>query len=197
MNNLLVYTGALEQSDYAARKYRGPVATGYDAERETSPKWHAENAIVTDMLSDLPKGTEVLDCPVGTGRFIPLYESLGFKAMCLDVSDDMLAEAAKKATSDHISFGTRDVRNLEMPDDSVDCSLMIRLTRWLSPADRSIALKELQRVTRKRIIFTARVRDHAHAYPYSEIYAALDGWEITRDDAANEEQYRVIQLEQI
>lgn len=197
MSNLLVYTGALDASDYAARKYRGSVATGYDAERETSPKWHAENAIVTDMLSDLPKGTEVLDCPVGTGRFLPLYESLGFKVRAVDISDDMLMEAAKKVADLHVSFVTGDVRSLDVDDDSVDVSLMIRLTRWLSPFNRSVALKELQRVTRKRIIFTARVRDHAHAYPYSEIYSALDGWEITRDDAANEEQYRVIQLEPV
>ncbi len=195
--NLMVYTDA-PVVDHAVRKYRGDVATGYDTKRQNSPKWMAEDRIIKEMLCSVKSGAKVLDCPVGTGRFIPHYEARNFRVLGLDVSEDMLCEASGKITnSSLVRLDVGDIRDLRLPANSVDVSLMIRLTRWLLPDDCISALHNLQRVTKDRIIFTARVRNHAHARSYDLIEFALDGWEITKDEPAGEEDYRVIQLRRV
>lgn len=181
---------------YGARKYVGATATGYDAKREQSQKWQDEDRIVRDMLSDIAPGSWVLDVPVGTGRFIPFYEEKRFQVIGVDASEDMLREAAAKVTIPKIvRLCVGDVRELGRYDKSVDAAVMVRLTRWLTPDDRHRAMTELQRVARKRIVVTARVRNHPFAYPYEDINTSLRGWHIARDEMAGDENYRVIALE--
>lgn len=191
------------KSNVGADKYHGEVATGYDAKREQSPKWVVEQRTIEAMLSDLGRGTRVLDCPIGTGRFIPFYAERGFNVVGADKSPDMLEQALLKVEKGQsIQFGTGDVTRLDkIPDKTFDVSLMCRLTRWLvetdgvrTPENVVLALKELQRVTKDRIIFTARVRDHQWAVPYDLIESALDGWKIHRDEQGYEEPYRIIEL---
>ena len=69
-----IETGLMQRQEPQGgpRKYHGAVAQGYDAKRESSPKWQVEQQIVEGMLDGLLEGDWVLDCPVGTGRFIPL-----------------------------------------------------------------------------------------------------------------------------
>ena len=55
-----------------AAKYHGAIAQGYDQKREESPKWQIEQKVIEGWLADLPMGDWVLDCPAGTGRFIPV-----------------------------------------------------------------------------------------------------------------------------
>lgn len=180
-----------------ARKYHGDVATGYDRKREDSPKWHDEDRLVREYLADIPQGDWVLDCPVGTGRFIPFYEEKGFQVIGIDRSEDMLAEAAKKITKPKlVRLQQGNVLSLPRDPKSVDASVMVRLTRWLDADERTRALHELQAVTRKRIVFTARVANHPYAYPYDAIRSALmDSWHIVKDEMAGDENYRVIALE--
>src|SRR3990167_10578880 len=116
---------AQRKTQSGASKYNGEIAKGYDAKREDSEKWKAEDRIVREMLSDLPRGTSVLDVPVGTGRFIPLYEELGFRVLGLDISDDMLREASQKAKSDDTFLRFGDARNLDLPDKSYDVAICI------------------------------------------------------------------------
>src|SRR3990167_9507924 len=145
----------LKQS--GAGKYNGEIAKGYDAKREDGEKWKAEDRIVGELLSDLPAGTSVLDCPVGTGRFIPFYESKGFRVLGLDISDDMLREASQKARGDdtYLKFG--DARELDFPDQSYDVAICIRLMRWLETKEMQLkVLSELMRVAKKRVIFNVR-----------------------------------------
>lgn len=183
-----------------ADKYVGAVAQGYDAKREANPKWIAEQMVIEGMLDDIRPGSWVLDCPVGTGRFLAYYNRREFCVKALDRSPDMLAAAEAKADvlgfdKRRITFGQGDIRSTGLADKCVDVSVMCRLTRWLSPADCVVALRELQRVTRQRIIVTARVRNHPHARPYELIASALDGWSIAKDEAGYHEDYRIIALE--
>lgn len=178
-----------------AGKYHGAVARGYDAKREQSPKWTIEQNIIEDMLSDLPRGSWILDCPIGTGRFVSFYHSKGFLFRGVDRSADMLKIAASKVVDPQKAFlELGDVRGLHFNDKSVDAALMIRLTRWLSPADCQKALRELQRVARQKIISTWRVRNHPHARSYDLIKGALDGWKIHRDETVSDMDYRIIEL---
>lgn len=187
-----------------ADKYHGAVAKNYDAKRLSQQKWHDEQRIIEGWIKEMPGGSSVLDCPCGTGRFLPVCEANGLFYDGIDRSEDMLTESAKKRSQaiDNWRQYTRmgwlslgDATNLEREDTSVDTCLMIRLSRWLTDEQRVQALQEMQRVARKRIIFTARVRDHPKQWTYEEIKAALSGWKITRDEMAGDENYRVIMLE--
>lgn len=178
-----------------AEKYHGAIAQGYDAKREQSPKWTIEQAHIEDMLSDLPKGNWVLDAPCGTGRFLPYCQSNGLIYRGLDRSDDMLAQAKAKVTDPQKAmFAVGDVRKLPLEDKSVDAVINCRITRWLSPEDCQVMLRESQRVARKKIIQTWRVRNHPHARSYELLQGALDGWRIHRDEAGADLDYRVIEL---
>lgn len=178
-----------------AEKYHGAIATGYDAKREQSPKWTIEQAHIEDMLSDLQKGDWVLDAPCGTGRFLPYCQGRGLIYRGLDRSDDMLAQAKAKVTNpQQAMFATGDVRALPLEAKSVDAVINCRITRWLSPEDCQQMLRESQRVARKKIISTWRVRNHPHARSYELIQGALDGWKIHRDEAGADLDYRVIEL---
>ncbi len=208
MTSLMQYIrspGAENPTDHAVRKYRGEVATGYDAKRESSPKWAAEQAIIEDMLSGLKTGIwtpefkpAVVDIPVGTGRFVPFYEKSNYCWHGFVVSVDMLKQAAGKTTNrQKARLDEGDVRSIPVPDNYCQAAIMCRLTRWLSPDDCQQAMRELQRIARERIVFTARVRNHPHARPYGLFTSVLDGWQITRDEEADGPDYRVIMLEPV
>lgn len=177
-----------------AGKYHGAVAQGYDQKREQSEKWLIEQQIIEDMLSSMPTGNWVLDVPCGTGRFFKFYHDKGFLFRAVDASMDMLRQAADKVVDPHKArLMQADVRALPLPDKCVDASVMARLTRWLSPDDCQLALKELQRVTRDRIILTARVADHPHARPVELFTEALeDGWTLAKDEQGYCPEYRIL-----
>lgn len=168
-----------------ALKYNGSVAEGYDAKRVSQEKWQNENRIIEDWLWDLPIGTAVLDCPVGTGRFIPLYEELGFHVLGLDISEDMLKQAASKVKGENVYCRLGDVRELDLADSSYDVAMCIRLFRWLEPEDVKKALRELQRVARDRVIFNIRLGPENHPkrhYLTTVLDNLLEGWKIHRQE---------------
>ena len=167
-------------SEYAIEKYQGAVASGYDAKRESQDKWDSENAIVEDMLKAVPDGSRVLDCPVGTGRFLPFYQKCGFSVLGLDINQDMLDEAQKKVTRSlgGVTLGIGDIRDIELYDDECDVAVCIRMFRWLELDDVKKALGELQRVSKKWVIFNARIANDPYARPMPLIMDSLlpDWW---------------------
>jgi ubiquinone/menaquinone biosynthesis C-methylase UbiE len=221
-SELMVYLPPVSQPQEApahgADKYYGQIASNYDAKREKDEKWIVEQRIITDMLSDLPPETIVLDCPVGTGRFLEFYLEKGFNFIGMDLSGDMLIQSALKLGAqpddlqqwvtlckerggvipiridgDRGQLGQGDVRSTGLPDKSVDAVVMCRLTRWLSPTDCQVAMRELQRIARSRIIWTARVANHPHARTRALFEQALDGWEITHAEPGYVLDYIVFQ----
>ena len=198
---------AEETGEQGSRKYVGDVAQGYDKKRETSEKWRAEQECVEFLLADHPEGTWVLDAPCGTGRFFPYYEARKFIVRGFDLSAEMMSIAGKKI-KDPVAIIDGDkqwgwkqgdiTEGTGLDDKSVDVAVAVRITRWIigqhGPPGIVKMLKELQRVARKRIIITARVKDHRFMVPYELIESALDGWKITRDFAGSEEAYRIIEL---
>lgn len=148
------------------------------------------------MLVGFPPGTVVLDVPVGTGRFLDHYAKCGFVVIGVDRSQDML-NLAQTHKHQGQTFYIGDVRALGMERQSVDIAVACRITRWLSPEDCQKAIRELMRVARKRVIFTARVANHPHARPLSLFEAMLDGWYVACNEAGYHEDYRIIALEPI
>lgn len=66
------------------------IAAQYEAKFSRAQKWVRERAAVAELLHGLPPGSTVLDCPVGTGRFLPLYEERGLFCFGIDVSPEMI-----------------------------------------------------------------------------------------------------------
>lgn len=183
-----------------ALKYTGSTASGYDAKRETSAKWTVEQKIIEDMLSDLPPASWVLDAPCGTGRFLDyaIRKQLIYRG--LDVSEDMINQAAakiggqsavftmttpdgKSGQTPQVSFTVGSVLASGIPDKAVDAALNIRITRWLSPDECQQMFCEMQRISRDRIILTARVCNHQHARPLALFEAVMsDEWELARSE---------------
>jgi ubiquinone/menaquinone biosynthesis C-methylase UbiE len=174
-------------------KYIGSVATGYDAKRMDEPKWAVEQSIIESWIDQFLEGSTVLDAPIGTGRFLKAYARRKLNVYGLDRSGDMLNEAKKKLPAGlDIKFCVGDVRDTQLPDKSVDAALNIRITRWLTPQDCQQMMREMQRVSRSAIIWTARVANHKHARPRELFEQALDGWKITRDVAGHVPDYRIL-----
>lgn len=190
-------TTTTPDTDYIRQKYHGDVARNYERDRADDPKYQAELRMIPEWLADLPAGTRVLDIPVGTGRFIPLFEERGFDWIGRDVSEGMLQQARVKITTGPFDISFGDVLSIALEDKSVDVSLCLRLLNRLDPPDFVKALKELQRVTRDRIIFNVRVkhRNPRRMRSYEVILGALDGWRIARDEPETEDpNYRLIEL---
>jgi ubiquinone/menaquinone biosynthesis C-methylase UbiE len=206
VNHLLEYLPPVtapqpQLPQHGAGKYHGAVAANYDAKRETSDKWICEQIIIEKWLSELPDGSAVLDAPMGTGRFMEIAARKKFQLFGLDRQGDMLNQALKKAEALGYDFKYRVGNVLEtgLPDKNVDCVTCIRLTRWMieehGPEGIQRLLRELQRVSRKRIILTARVEGHRWAVTTDLIESALDGWALTRNQAGYELAYRILMLE--
>jgi hypothetical protein len=77
-----------------AGRYDRQAATVYEEVRRDQ-KWDLEERVF-DELYERVRPRTVLDCPVGTGRFIDRYARDGVRALGVDLSDHMLAEAARK-----------------------------------------------------------------------------------------------------
>jgi hypothetical protein len=89
-----------------------------------------------------------------------------------------------------------DVRNTGLPDKCVDATVNCRITRWLSPADNQVMFKEMQRLSRKCVIWTARVANHPHARTRALFESVLQpGWTIKDDVAGYVTDYRILRAE--
>lgn len=210
------------QQSGGADKFVGEVAESYDAKREQTDKWQVEQRIIEEMLAELPAGTSVFDCPVGTGRFFTAYAKGGLDFIGMDVSGDMLVKAALKllpqpqveawvaasnARNTILALPIKDlgllmpgdIRQTGLPNKHIDVAVACRITRWMigthGPEGITQMLRELQRITRGKIILTARVANHRFAVTEDLIASALDGWKISRSVPGYELAYRIIMLE--
>jgi ubiquinone/menaquinone biosynthesis C-methylase UbiE len=183
---------------HGAGKYHGAVAASYDAKRETSDKWICEQRIIESWLDELPEGSAVLDAPMGTGRFMEIAARKKFQLFGLDRQGDMLQQAVKKAKGlgYDFKFKVGNVLETGLPDKSVDATVNCRITRWLSPAECVRMMKEMQRVSRRKIIITARVANHAHARTVDLFEGSLsDDWVLSRNEAGYCLDYRILMFQ--
>lgn len=153
------------------KPYEGDIALGYDRARQGA-KWDREDRALAELLSRF-RGQTVLDVPCGTGRFESLYRRLEITAIGVDISADMLTLASEKG------MPTRNGSIFELPFEpaSFDTAVCVRLLNWLSVTDVGLALHELRRVTRNRVIVSIRLghqrrRSGAQPHDYS-IFASL------------------------
>ena len=145
------------RDDLAAR-YTGETATEYDSRRSGHEKWRREQELMAGVLRRFDREAEVLDVPVGTGRFIELYKASGFRVTGMDVSADMLRECSKNAAAS--GFAVNLVRGsafaLGIGDNSVDVAVCIRFLNWLEYGEFKMVIGELARVSRRYLVLGVR-----------------------------------------
>lgn len=139
--------------------YTGETATGYDARRAPTEKWLTEDSTVRELLRVVPVGSRILDIPVGTGRFLELYQERGLKVAGRDISPDMLAAAREKLNQlgEYDGFlELADIRSIPDDDDKYDCALSVRFLNWVDSRGLEDALRELRRVSKRYLIVGIR-----------------------------------------
>jgi ubiquinone/menaquinone biosynthesis C-methylase UbiE len=134
-------------AEKVGKRYRGKGAWNYESKRAGKKKWVLENNGVEYLL---PNGIKnVLDVPVGTGRFYPSYNKRNLEITGLDTSPDMLKEAEKKGITD-LKLGS--ILDMPFEDKQFDVAVCVRLFGWFEPDEVFDAMKELARVADVLII---------------------------------------------
>lgn len=181
-----------------ADRYRGAAARDYDATRRHQAKWKREAEYLRVALNGA-SGT-VLDIPIGTGRFIPIYHELGFKYVIgMDVSKDMLDQARKRGGAT-LQIGS--VLDIPMVSGLVDWAVCIRLLNLISEDEMKQAVRELCRVSRAGVVLSIRLgneptrRTMSITQTFEAFEAAIpDGWKVAGDLDMGDGGYRMIKLE--
>src|SRR5690349_16368974 len=127
-------------------------APDYDALRYHSAEGRLFNEMEISLLRSwlpLGAGAKVLDMPAGTGRLShPLAES-GATVVGLDVSANMLAEAARKTSHSgarRASFALGSGVQLPFADDTFDAVVSFKFFHLISNKDKPQFVREMQRV---------------------------------------------------
>ena len=135
--------------------YHGEIAENYELKRARRYWWHEEIKILKKFLSFIPKGARVLDVPVGTARFLPLYLKNQMSMTGLDISSDMLDQAIKHQGDllNGCQLDIGDARNLPYADNSFEVVVCFRLLDGqLTFKDVNKAIVEFCRVSQKYLI---------------------------------------------
>jgi SAM-dependent methyltransferase len=141
--------------DALTQRYKGEGAASYNTVRSTSERWRQEHATVRDMLSAYA-GATVLDIPVGTGRFVPIYKELGCRLVGVDISPDMLAETRRAAEAEGYAPDA-----LELADATglpghfqADVAVSVRFFNWLDEPRARLAFTNIAKAARRAMIFS-------------------------------------------
>lgn len=172
-----------------ADHYYGATAKNYDAQRQGAT-WDWEHDFVR---ANLGNAETVIDVPVGTGRFLPLYQEAGIEAIGLDVSADMLALASKKGYGE-ISKG--DILNLNI---KADLAVVFRMMMWLKIDECKTALDNLHKCV-PRVLLSVQLgkpkTGGTIVHAEHEFMALLDAWDITQsvDEPCKGGRYALMEL---
>ena len=99
----------------------------------------------------------VLDCPVGTGRFLRLYRDLGIRYVTgVDASEEMLALARRKRWSRGVKLEQRDAAKLEL-HASHDVAVCVRFLDLIDERAMQTVTEGLCRAARHGVILTVRL----------------------------------------
>jgi ubiquinone/menaquinone biosynthesis C-methylase UbiE len=157
-------------------EYEAGNAQAYDDRRKGRDVFQWEERIVGELLSSLPKGSTVLDVPVGTGRFIPIYLEIGLTVTGLDLSDDMLAEAARtfEPSAQQVALRRGSATELPFPDQQFDALVSFRfLPGKLTLRQTRRALREYARVTRGNVYVLLKVGERKFPASWRDEFSCL------------------------
>jgi len=179
--------------DTVKEKYKGAQARNYERTRTTHSTWQKENEIVTDYLNFLQETGEVnsvIDVPVRTGRFFPIYQKLDIYTVGLDISSDMLQQA--KIKSENLGFlvalQEEDIVD-GSPEFTADLVVCTRFMNWINFENFQKALTNITLMADKYIVLElgylleGEVNDsRTHRYQLNDIMETFDKLDITVED---------------
>lgn len=183
-------------------RYRGKLARAYDDRRAGTAEWHREHGAVLTLLSDLQRGSRVLDIPVGTGRYAPIYHYLGLRATGMDTSPDMLAAAQRAAEAADVSMLLRlgDALAIDAPDRAFDAVVCTRLVNWFTADEMMRATRELIRVASVRVVMSIRFGgkerkgNRPHSWEVFEMAVRGAGARVARRLYLGKPEYQMVEL---
>ena len=151
--------------------YVGEEAKKYDQIRKSQQAWKKEEEILNDLLKKISKfeGIKgILDIPVGTGRFLQLYENFAEFVIGIDASNDMLYEARKKSNSLTIEtfFYQGDITNIKV-NKKIDIAICIRLLNFFNETLIREVLRELSQVTNNFLIIGIKTKKNNFNYYFN------------------------------
>jgi len=164
--------------------YYGNHAARYESMRTKNPLWQKENEAVASLVQRGP----VLDVPIGTGRYIPIYQEKGLAFTGMDISPDMIAEASKRAK---FPYKISSITSIPFDNHQFGTVVCTRMMNWLDCADMQKAVSELRRVADESIVGVRfgkgprRMFDHSR----SEFLDALGGDWITDEVLLGDKDY--------
>lgn len=142
-------------------KYRGKKADTYDEIRTKQARWDFEDNVVGKWLGEL-RPNSVLDCPVGTGRFIKIYRAIKPEFVTgVDISERMITLARRKARGypGELLLVQGDATAIETKAKWYDVSICVRFLDLIDEEAMRAVVTEMARVSRKNIICTIRLGD--------------------------------------
>lgn len=152
--------------------YYGERAENYEASRSVKPKWQVEQAAVERFLTDGP----VLDVPVGTGRFIPIYRAKGLEFTGIDISSDMLGQTRSKYPDANIFRGS--VFYLPFGEREFETAVCVRLLEWFPIERAALIIEHLRRAAHTLILTITHGEEgepEAFTYDYGKFLSVIDG----------------------
>lgn len=161
-------------------KYTGTQASQYDARRQHLPPWQQEQDAVQQLVEHGP----VLDVPIGTGRYLPIYQAKGLDYVGCDISADMIHQAEKRYDQ-NLKFKLGDITQLPFNSKEFATAVCTRLLNWLNPSEMQKAVRELRRVAHT-VVLSIRVGEgeqqlKTYTHKAGDLLDALDGYWITDD----------------
>jgi hypothetical protein len=140
-------------------RYHGTGASAYETVRQGA-KWDAEE-ILFDELYALVQPKKVLDCPVGTGRFIDRYVRDGAEVVGVDLSEDMLAQSARKVppgANVHLRQGdVLDAKGSPALGSGHDLIVCIRFIYAVTRADLPVLLRNFSNTGARHLLVGVRM----------------------------------------
>jgi SAM-dependent methyltransferase len=106
-----------------------------------------EKALLKELLTSFSEAETILDVGCGTGHFTRWFETLGLKAIGIDISQAMLIEA-RRHCSEKVLAG--DAHLLPFPAQSFDLVALITTLEFIQHP--MVALNEAQRVAQQGIL---------------------------------------------
>lgn len=149
----------------AKERFRGSVARRYEAKRRRSGWEHRTfsgvKSALDDVLSALPPGMQVLDCPCGTGRFLPVLSRRAGAVVATDISREMVLEMCDEDRRGAVGLVQSDAEHLPFRDGAFDLAVCMRFFHLIPRDVACSALREAARVSRRGVVLEMWFLDDA------------------------------------